>query len=135
MASVMGTTPRDLLMQANSNDPAAAMSQWQYHEQNRMTGDEYVITAARANAPVTYQNTSSFLRLPPPGQAAVVVAHDHAVAIARSESGHHAAVVDPQARQHHVFSVRRVPDAQADQVQHHVFMHGPSRKRDNAPKR
>jgi hypothetical protein len=135
MASVMGTTPRDLLTRANRNDGSAADAEWRHIEQHQMNRDHYVDLAARAHAPVSYENTSDFRRLPPRGQAAVVVSGNHAVAMARSDSGHHGAWVDPQARQHHWFDVRRVPDAQADRVEQLVFMHGPARPRGPWPER
>ncbi|HEY4143791.1 hypothetical protein [Pinirhizobacter sp.] len=135
MAGAHGIDPSELLMDANSRNPVMAREQWDHHERNMSTREEYLDTAQRAGRPVTYEASSNFLRLPPRGQAAVVVTEQHARVMARSESGNHAAHVDFQAGTRQPFRVNRLPDAHADRVNQHAFMHGPSRRRDPSPER
>lgn len=123
LAAQMGMRPGDLFLAAHHGDEAAAQAHWNHIEARMIDAHGYRALASAAGRPVTGEGSTTFLRLPRPGEAATVVEDGHATIMLRSWSGNHAARADFQTGEIQPAGVNRVPDEQADRVNQHIFQH------------
>ena len=125
LAAQMGVRPGDLFLAAHRGDEAAAQAHWDRIEENRIDSNHYRALASAAGCPVTGEGSTTFLRLPRPGEAATVVEDGHATVMLRSRSGNHAIRADFQTGETQSAEINRVPDEQATRVNQHIFQHAP----------